>query len=358
MAYGKSNVRRRVSSGHVSSRRSLLKKGRTSKRKSVLQKARVSSVASRKRTIKSNSRAIRKLQRTALGPRQEQISAMGLNDDVIYVMDNQPLLFQVLNPSTGTHGPAAFCPPTTDAGTPVHSWNKFFELYNPTWTSGYADYHKLDSAHMANGPELWLDKVKFQFKFTGFMRDTRVRITLLRQKRMDSPFWTDNNSSNFLPFTLAGFRGLAGFGMEEIDRDCFQVISDKRVYVNSMGQKSAHDKVATAGLAGATTMDTSHADTAPTRYCQLTYHHRKEVKQIKSSVSEISMLDNGNAFSNTDAADPHHGGGYKYSNLHPLKNVWCLVSCDDVHDAADTAAGHDKLRVEIVRKCFWRDRVA
>lgn len=356
MAYGRNTRRVRKLSSRRSSRYGVTKRASSRSRFKKTLRARVKTVTARKRQIKSNTKAIRSLKNAAWGPKQAQTSTLGTASP-LYVRNNQPILFQFNNPASGAIGPKIFTCEATNLGN-VLDHNQEFQIYqgNDVYANaldGFANYHKDDADHIVNGPKLKLLRVSFQFRFSGFVDDCRIKIQVIRQKKLETDFYTDRNNHNFLPYTLSGFRDLAGWNPNRIDKKSFQIIAEKRCYMNSRGLKSAQDMVATAGLAGATTMDTTHSTTPNKRYINLTVPWNKAVRQLDSSVSETTGVDD------TDQPQHeifhNHGGSYQYTNIHPLANVWVLISCDDTHDSHLSALSQDQVRVECIRTCTWRD---
>jgi hypothetical protein len=47
-------------------------------------------------------------------------------------------------------------------------------------------------------------------------------------------------------------------------------------------------------------------------------------------------------------------GNYAFNNIHPLSNVWCVISCDDTASMTDVFTG-DECKVSMIRECCWRD---
>lgn len=358
MAYGtpKYTVPKTVLSSRTAHRRGVSKKTSAKKRFAASSKARLATVPARKAQIRKNSTAIRSIRSKLWGPVQSQSSTLGLGNDKITVRNDQPLLFQLNNPVSGVHGPATFTCEGTSAGA-LTTWGKYFQPWTgrTNFADNYADYQANDNDHVVNGPSIMLKSIDFQFRFTGFLDDCRAKIQIIRQKKMMTDWWDDSNNNHFLPHSLTGFRDLCGFTANRIDLSTFEVLATKYVYINSRGQKSIADTAITAGIPGAATMDTAHSTTTPTRLAHMHISWNRVVKQLHSSVSELSMQDDQNV-SNTDPND-HHGGGYKYRNIHPLANVWVLISCDDTLHTGESALSEDKLRVEIIRKCTWQDRV-
>lgn len=80
----------------------------------------------------------------------------------------------------------------------------------------------------------------------------------------------------------------------------------------------------------------------------------KVIKQIDASTREDgNMADE----VGLDGDDSSTGvGSYNYDNVHPLANLWCIISCDDQSSVLDSVTG-DQVAVEIIRTCVWRDPV-
>lgn len=254
------------------------------------------------------------------------------------VFANGPMMFHVNNPSCGTHGPY------------MHTC--VFPFYNHgTTTTNFVKYagpsdvdnDENDEKHVPNGPKLKLLFADYQFKFEGFTNDTRITVHFIQQKNLSTDFWNQNDSKQFLPSTISGFRNIAGFDCNEIDRKNYKVLAMRKLFLNASGSSSI-----TSALTHDPTEVTTEATTPPTKYCHVRLNLNKVLTQLKSSLDEVQGDDPQNE--TVDGSVRPHGASWGYDNQHPLSNIFCLISTDDV-----TALDGDHVKVDIIRKLAWRD---
>jgi hypothetical protein len=270
------------------------------------------------------------------GDYQEQKSRLSSSHSVFA---NAPLLFHVNNPSCGSHGPY------------LHTTS--FPLYNSTLPTNvnftkYAgpsdvDNDEEDEKHLPNGPKLKLLFADFQFKFTGFANDTRITIHFIQQKSITTDFWNQNKPDQFLPSTLPGFKHIAGFDCNELDRKNYRVLAKRKLYLNASGSSSVLDS-----LTSDPSEVTTEATTPPSRYCHIRLNLNKVLKQLNSSLNEYDGADYPD--NSVDDSERPHGASWAYDNQHPLSNIFCLISTDD-----ETPYDGDHVRCDIIRKLAWRD---
>ena len=124
------------------------------------------------RAIVKNARAIKKLKNDMFGPIQTQITQM---QSPMYPTANSPIFFHVNNPGHANHGPYVHWV----NGNSIHA-DKQFTLYQEP--SQYPFTNRNEEV-VPNGPKLKLLYADFQFRFSGFVPDTRIRIDFVRQKK-------------------------------------------------------------------------------------------------------------------------------------------------------------------------------
>lgn len=287
------------------------------------------------KVIKSNARKLRKLSNQMWGDYQEQKSRLSTTQPVFA---NGPVMFHVNNPACGTKGPylhTTSFPTYNHATTAVH-FNKYAGPSD-------VDNDEGDEKHIPNGPKLKLLFADFEFKFTGWCNDTRIRIDFIQQKNITTDFWNQNKDDQFLPQTLGGFRNIAGFDCNEIDRKNYRVLATRKIYLDASTSTSA-----TTVALGMQTGDISDATTKSARYAHVRLKLNKVLKQLNSSINEASAQDVTDLPVNE--SDHPHGGAWAFDNQHPLSNIFCLISTDDV-----TSYDGDHVQVDVIRKLGWRD---
>ena len=291
------------------------------------------------RAVLSNARAIKSLQFNQWGRIQSQTSYTELQ----HVTSASPLLFHVTNPLHDMHGPYLW---HLSLGVPLATGRNF-----KLWQNQHSHaLDQLDKTIYPNGPLLKMLRATFEFKFSGYLDDTRIRVDFIRQKKMDTDFYNQNLSQQFLPSTLNGFTDLAGFNPNQIDRTKFQVLATRRLYINSKGSANLADI--------AQDRTTTEATTAPAKYCKISLKLDKILKQLRTTVSEQGGDEPDYPPTDTSVhATLHpHKSNWSFDNQHPLSNIWCLISTDDATDIASAVTG-DAVGVQIIRKLTWQDRL-
>lgn len=343
MAYGpnRTSYRKRPVPSSRARRASTYKKGRSSFRSKTVSKARVKTVAARKRTIKTNSRAIKKLRAEAFGPVQRTID---YTTDLTFHRD-QPLLFQLTNFDSGyNRGPRVM---SLSNGSLTSRGN--FIAYN---NDAGRDYLEDESNnHMMNGPKAKLLSSLIDLKFHGFVKDTRIRVDIVRCKKIVSDFWSDAQTHNFLPHTLPALTRLCGHSMNEISKKDFEIIQTKHAYINSQESISMTD-------ASTGEEETTQPTTSPfKRMCFKVNYKGKVLKQLDETPSEAYAADANNPNASDGAFDSGFGG-YHYTNQHPLATWWMLISTDNSNTLEGLIDSQHQPNVSIIRKNVWRDPVA
>jgi len=154
--------------------------------------------------------------------------------------------------------------------------------------------------------------------------------------------------------TLQSFRNIAGFTPNTIDRTTFEVVATRRLYLNSQASQQSLD--------GGINYTMEQSSTADTKICRIVLKLNKILKQLHVSQEE----NDGDEDINVAEADNPLGGvkgPYKYTNLHPLNVLWCLISTDDTTSLSDLIPDADgvnrgNLGVQVIRKMTWQDRRA
>lgn len=270
------------------------------------------------------------------GPVQQQHSLAGPT----FITADHPLCFQINNPAYGTNGPRLLKSDYLGANS-LHQHGSFaLSQGNPL--------HELDEDMHPNGPKLLLKSVDLQFKFEGFVDNTHIRVDIVRQKKaVDPDVWNPNGTENFMPSLLYGFKNLAGFTANTLDRRTFEVLATRKLFMNSRGSSNAIDTAQDRLTVDATTRNV--------KFCNINLNLNKVVKQLRAAHDEHT----GDIMPGQDT----HGedgnlakGQYGYDNIHPLANIWCIVSSDDATHIGSVVDG-DGVKCHIIRKCVWRDHL-
>lgn len=304
-------------------------------------------VRTNRKMARKNATAIRKLRNDSYGSYQSQTSILTGSGDLTVLRDH-PIAFHVNDPNSGNHGPQLY---TLENGTNnLKSAGYDFRVYQGEgfWMGDYQDD---DVQHMANGPMMRLNYATFDFKFSGIVKDTRIRIDFVRQKKHMTDFWDQARGKQYLPSTLMSFRNLAGFTPNRIDKTVFQVLTTKYIYLDSKAQQVSND-------AGATyIMD--QALTAETRRCRVSLKLNRVYKQLENTTNDLTGDDQVfNGAPGLPTMDNRANGPYKFNNLNPLSNIFCIISCDDSRSWTDAFTGTSHVNVEIIRKMTWQDKIA
>ena len=202
-----------------------------------------------------------------------------------------------------------------------------------------------------------LNWVNLKFKFTGVVTDTRITIHIIKQKKFVHDFWAMDTShirSMFLPNSLQSMRNLAGFTPNTIDRTTFDILASRKLYLNSAASQQSLD--------GGINYTMEQSTTSDTKICNIVLRLDKILKQLHVSQDEPEGDEDLNV---AESANPMFGvkGPYKYTNLHPLSTIWCLISTDDTQSLSDLIPDADgvnrgNLKMECIRKMTWQDKRA
>jgi len=312
--------------------------------------------------VKSNTRKINKLMNNSYGDVQKQVTKM---NSAVYVTAEHPLCIQVNNPSVGATGPQVLRRidgVATEANFGVER-KSYFDL---------AAAHRCnatDREHVANGPRLKLNYVKFEWRFRGFLDDTRVKVQIVRQKKMGANLFAPGSKGNFMPATLDSFSNTCGWS-EFYVPSMFQILKTQQVYFNS--RKTDLGAVGVTGWFGIeTTTDANdnvtvthasdHPDasvdatTVPVKYLT-TYVPLNEIfTGLNSDLDESGAVEDFDMTADANLMNANiQRGVYGFANQLPWKNVWAVVTTDDVSATAARATG-DGVRVDCIRTCVWRD---
>jgi hypothetical protein len=214
-------------------------------------------------------------------------------------------------------------------GNVVQTGHHFAKYSDP---SGYNE----EMGEYVFNPPTFLVGVDLQFRFHGLVDQTHLTIHIIRQKKMVTSFYDQAHTSNFLPNTLDKLDQIAGFSVHELDRKVFEVIQSRKVYINSKGEANVADLANNTYTSQPTTRSTVH------KHMYIPFN--KTLKPCDPST-----------YDETGLRMYKHGDPFKYDKMHPLANVWCLISCDDQSALGTNIGLGDGVHVEIIRKCIWRD---
>lgn len=287
--------------------------------------------------IKSNAKEIKKLKYDKYGILQICTSRV---NNTFHISKTMPVVFHVSNPDTGTHGPSIY-----------QEWLGSVGDNNRKFTKDTSVFNDNELLNHPNGSEVMMRYALFHIKFSGFLQDCRIRIDIIRQKKLDSDFYNQNEGKQFLPDSMHGLADLAGFTANRINRDTFQVLQTKYLYLNSMGQKNVLD----AALGGGPDENTIQGSTSTSTQCKIFVPINKLLKQLRPTVDQLTRVEDPDV-SQSDTLVPN-GASWSYDNQHPLANIWCLISTDDDNALTDGVTG-EMVTVDIIRRVAWQDPVA
>jgi len=219
-----------------------------------------------------------------------------------------------------------------------------------------------------DGTKLLWKKTRLDFEITGWVERTYVDIYIVKQKfnapRTD-PWLNDapRDRPRVLPYTLPQFREMSGpMASNYIDKTMVDVVAHKRVYIDSIPEAAPHTVVhnVAGSLAGAVgeVLDndgdnamkiTALPRTKHVKHCSITITPNKVVKQLYDAVDSNGMDDD-----DFDASARVPGAGaWKFDNMKPSDNWWCLISSSDEGDSA--AEAQHRTTVKVKRYNQWRD---
>ena len=279
-----------------------------------------------KTAVVRNAKAIKSLQNKSLGPVQYATSTFTNSAQI--VLRDHPLFVHVTNPngSTMTH---------PDRGAEVGAIS--MGGYNRIGSfAAYIDaQHENELGGLANGSRLFLKYVNYQIKFEGVVTDTNVTVHVIRQKSVRQGFTYDSwtNSGKFLPEGFTDFPKLAGFTPDILDRKNFEVIATRRLRMHS--------------AQGAAT----EAYSNKASYMNINLKLNKHLKQLESTTQEQTGDDN------VDGAGAGNTSAWGPKNQNPYSNIWMVISCDDTRTLGDIVNHEESVRVSMIRRCAWRDRI-
>lgn len=331
-------------------RRASTARRQSTARKATIKRARTrTSVTTNKRAVLSNARlanknalAIKRLKFNEWGSIQSQTSS---NRHGHVFSQDHPICFHVNNMYTNADGPFLYRP---DGGNnPVILGHGSFDKWVGVGNAE-GDVDDGDIKHIPNGPKLKLLWATFDFEFSGYLDNCQIRIDFVRQKKLDTDFYSPAHGvNNFLPHALGAFNRIAGFTENRIDRSKYQVIKSKFLYINSRGLQT----VADASQDRMTTEPT----TSNVKRCRVALKMNKICKMLRDTTDEatrVQSTDDSMATQSTHYSDSSWG----FDNQHPLSNVFCILSTSDTTGIQDFATG-DRLSVKIIRKMTWQDHV-
>ena len=308
------------------------------------------------RGIRANSLAIAKLRKQMYGPIQSMSS---LTDHEIPLRFNQPWGFQINNPhANGSFGPNWWCCGTDGIMQTIGHYG-----FNPVLPHQHG--YKAEWDNRCSGPKALLVSCDLHFRFHGFVKNTNIRAMIVSQKSGGAyDTWGRLNPATvvgagnahgtpmWLPNCIGEFRGLAGWGPQFIDRKRYQVIADRRVFMNSKGVASENlGSLDTANVTAANAV--TPATTTHVKYLRLNLKLNKPIKQLQPALD----FDNGDDVINADFTQAHgasqEAGGWEFGNQHPAANLWCIVDTDE----SPGEFGNSHVRMDVQRRMTWRDRV-
>jgi len=305
-------------------RASSAKKTAAAKRLQRFVRARAS-VKRNKTAVLRNTKAIKSIQQKSYGPIQYATSVFTNSPQL--VLRDHPVFVHINNPngSTPMH-------PSRGAEVGTLQMGGYYQL--GFFAAHVDDQHEEEMDSIANS-RCKLNWVNFQLKFDGVVTDTFVTVHVIRQKKIRQGFTYDSwtNSGKFLPEGFNDFTDLAGFTPNLLDRKAFEVVLTKRLRLHS-AQGAAVE-----------------AYSNKARYMNVNLKLNKYLKMLDSTVTETDGKEN------IDHAGAGNTSAWGPKNQNPYANLWMVISCDDTRTLADITNHEEAVRVSMIRRCSWRDRI-
>jgi len=294
--------------------------------------ARASKVATKRKTyykkapkLKRIVRQVRNLRNAALGPVQIQRQYWTSGHHPVH---NSPFLHQV--------------------NDPIHNSSNWFHWNNITGVdTQIGHWLREDGNPYENSIHLFQDRVylkyiEYEFQFSGYVVDTRLRIDVIRQKKLPRDLWSNYNQNEFLPHALGNFKDLAGFTQQYIHPRYFEhVVKTKYIYMNSQSSSSTkYNLYHTSDLdADEGTPFENTATGPPTKYCKMYIPFNKFLRARDDTAVPTEDVDD----------DTPAYQYFRWNRAHPFEPVWMIISSD-----SGTVDG-DGVTVKVHRKVVWRD---
>jgi len=213
------------------------------------------------------------------------------------------------------------------------------------------------------GPKCkWLG-TELQFKFEGFLDDTRVKIFIVQEKKQyrldpwqqyttrmsdyNNPLKDDVEMAAHMPYTLNQWRNIIGFNANSVNYKQYKVLATKSLYFNSRR---------TEAPSGHIEGDNAFVDatTKPVQYCSIKLKPNRMLYQLRSSQNEMGVMDDLTDPAPADAA--HDQGPWSFDNQNPYANVFCIVTTDDESALTGTLTG-DRVKFTCIRRNWWQDQI-
>jgi hypothetical protein len=211
------------------------------------------------------------------------------------------------------------------------------------------------------GPKCkWLG-TELQFKFEGYLDDTRIKIFIVQQrKQYKLDPWSQYTSrvashtladdvemAPHMPYTLNQFKHLLGFNANTLNYKQYKVLATKSLYFNSRRTEAP-----TGHIEG----DNAFVDatTKPVQYCTMKIKPNQMLYQLRSTLNEMGVHDDINDPAPADA--DYDQGPWSFDNQNPYSNVWCIVTTDDESALAGSLSG-DRVKFTCIRRNWWQDQV-
>lgn len=175
---------------------------------------------------------------------------------------------------------------------------------------------------------IFLKNVRLRFHFTGDQSDMHVFITVVRQKKIFTPtatwgaqenqdwkppLYTEMSELSF-PKNARCFLGCADpVFQNRIDTNTYEVLATKRFKVDNLYENERIGDTPTE----LQSIIVSGPTTGRERSFGMTIPINRSFKPLAAPK---------NQFADVYQTNYIEGGPYKYDNLHPLSNIWCIVS--------------------------------
>jgi len=256
----------------------------------------------------------------------------------VQVSKNHPVCFHLNNTFWGGAGP--------------HLWRKngvgVIAPFNE-FTRGTLYMDDNDADNWMNSPNPMVRSVKLDFEFYGHVANTHILIQIVRQKRIDTDYFrisNDRSEDMFMPQSLSKMNDMAGFASNRLDPKSFEIVTQKKVYINSKGTSNAID-LAQDRL-------TAYPTTGSRKLCSLYVPINKVFKQLVPTHNQYTGTNDSINVSTSHSHDTH--GSFSFENQHPLAAYWCIISTDDTAGITDILT-NDTVRFNLMRKNTWQDQI-
>jgi hypothetical protein len=207
-----------------------------------------------------------------------------------------------------------------------------------------------------NGDVLLWKGTTLKIKVKGYVANTYCDFYIVKEKRqkyMLDPWRAEETSqrAHHMPYTLEQWRMISGpFTAQSVNKQQYDVISHKRIFMNSARSISPGDVAAEA-------VDMAHSEIDPTtRNEKLVFFNLRPNKVLKVLDNSMSQMTGQQDFGID--ADPNQDktiGPWTYDNQNPYDNWWLI--CTTTDEGGDIATPAHRMQMQVIRTNYWRDKL-